>query len=140
GYELAQANLERGASRRTVATPQKRSFLASLFGRDKDSEEAADGATARETAAAPRSVSAKPEIKKPESDKPAAPTRVQVASAAEPVLTNTQPVPLPPRRPIYQIASVESRPAPPVRSLAAPVQLASLSPNEIVSMRGLWDS
>jgi uncharacterized protein YcbK (DUF882 family) len=145
GYELAQADLERGVSRRTVGAPQKRSFLASLFGRDKDSEEVADGASARETAAAaPRGVSAKPEPKKPEPDKPAAPARVQMASAAEPVVTNTQPVqvsvPLPPRRPIYQIASVESRPAPPVRSEAAPVQLASLSPNEIVSMRGLWDS
>ena len=63
-------------------------------------------------------------------------------------MTNAQPaqvpVPLPPRRPIYQIAAAESRPAPPpVRSprrAAAPVQLASLSPNEIVNMRGLWDS
>jgi hypothetical protein len=142
---LAQADLERGVNRRTVGAPQKRSFLASLFGRDKDSEEVADGASARDTAAAaPRGVSAKPESKKPEPDKPAAPARVQMASAAEPVVTNTQPVqvsvPLPPRRPIYQIASVESRPAPPVRSEAAPVHLASLSPNEIVSMRGLWDS
>ena len=121
GYELARADVERGANHRTVAAPQKRSFLASLFGRDKDSEEVADGASARETAAAPRSVSAKSESKKPEPDKPAAPARIQVASAAEPVVTNTQPaqvpVPLPPRRPIYQIAAVESRPAPPpVRS------------------------
>jgi hypothetical protein len=46
---------------------QKRSFLASLFGRDKDSEEVADGASARETAAAARSVSAKPEANKSES-------------------------------------------------------------------------
>ena len=49
GYELAQADLERG--HRTVAAPQKRSLLASLFGRDKDAEEADDNATARESAA-----------------------------------------------------------------------------------------
>ena len=168
GYQMARADIERGANHRTVSEPQKRSFLASLFSPDKDGEEAADGATARESAPAPRSVSAKsearkfesakpepakleiakfetlkPETLKPEINKPAAPARVQVASAAEPVATPAQPVPLPPRRPIYQIASAESQPAPPPRpapSPAAPVQLASLSPNEIVSMRGLWDS
>jgi uncharacterized protein YcbK (DUF882 family) len=147
GYEMARADLERGATRRTVAAPQKRSFLASLFTRDKDSEEIADGASARETPAAPRSVSAKPDSNKadsnkPESDKPAAPGRIQLASAAEPV-ANVQPtlvqVPLPPRRPLYQIGAVETRPAQPARNPGAPVQVASLSPNEIVGMRGLWD-
>ena len=125
-----------------VAAPQKRSFLASLFGRDKDAEEADDNATARETAAAPRGVSAKAEPASLSPASPPLPARVQLASAAEPVVT-VQPVPLPPRRPIYQIAAAESRPAPAARSAApqpAPVQLASLSPNEIVNMRGLWDS
>ena len=75
GYELAQADVERGTNHRTVAALQKRSFLASLFGRDKDSEEVADGASARETAAAARGVSAKSESNKPEPDKPAAPLR-----------------------------------------------------------------
>jgi len=56
GYELAQADLERG--HRTVAAPQKRSFLASLFNRDKDAEEADDNTRARESAPASRSVSA----------------------------------------------------------------------------------
>ena len=42
-------------------TPQKRSFLASLFSRDKDAEETDDNATARETARAPRGVTAKSE-------------------------------------------------------------------------------
>ena len=46
GYELAKADLENG--HRTVAAPQKRSLLASLFGRDKDAEEADDNTTARE--------------------------------------------------------------------------------------------
>jgi hypothetical protein len=142
GYELAQADLERG--HRTVAAPQKRSLLAALFGRrDKDAEEADDNTTARESAPASRSVSAA----KPEANKPATPVRVQLASAAEPVVS-AQPVavPLPPRRPIYQVAAAESRPAPasaPPASApraAAPMQLASLSPNEIVNMRGLWDN
>src|SRR4051812_16440470 len=84
GYALALADIERGANHRTVASPQKRSFLASLFGRDKDTEEVADVATARESAAQPRGVGAKSESKKPDADKPAAPSRVQLASAAEP--------------------------------------------------------
>ena len=134
GYELAQADLERG--HRTVAAPQKRSLLASLFSRDKDTEEADDNTTARESAPASRGVNAA----KSETNKPAAPARVQLASAAEPVVTaQPMPVPLPPRRPVYQIAAAESRPAPAPRA-AAPVQLASLSPNEIVNARGLWDN
>jgi hypothetical protein len=49
-------------------------------------------------------------------------------------------VPLPPRRPIYQVASAESRPAPaPAPRPAAPINLASLSPIDIINMRGLWD-
>ncbi len=50
GYQLARADIERGANHRTVAEPQKRSFLASLFSRDKDAEETDDSTTARETA------------------------------------------------------------------------------------------
>jgi uncharacterized protein YcbK (DUF882 family) len=146
GYELAQADLERG--HRTVAAPQKRSFLASLFNRDKDAEETDDNTATRVTASATRSGNAKSEASKSEPNKieptkPAAPApaRVQVASAGEPVVTNMQPVPLPPRRPIYQIAAVESPPTPaPAPRPAAPVRLASLSPNQIVNMRGLWDS
>src|SRR5438270_9079683 len=111
GYELAKADLENG--HRTVASPQKRSFLASLFSRDKDAEEADDNTVARENAAASRSVTAaKSEATKPDSSKPAAPARVQVASAAEPVVSaQTVAVPLPPRRPIYQVAA-DSQPAP----------------------------
>jgi len=150
GYELAKADIERGANHRSVAEPQKRSFLASLFSRDKDAEEVDDASAARETTAAvSRRANSKPEPSKPEPSKPAAAARVQIASTAESVLT-AAPVPLPPRRPMYQIASVESRPAPVPRQAAvaqaapptkvAPVQLASLSPNQIVGMRGLWDS
>jgi uncharacterized protein YcbK (DUF882 family) len=140
GYQMARADIERGANHRTVSEPQKRTFLASLFSRDKDAEETADSTTARESPGASRGVTAKSEANKPEPSKPAAPARIQVASAAEPVVSAAPAqlvaVPLPPRRPIYQIA--ESRPAP--RRATAPVQLAALSPNEIVHMRGLWEN
>jgi uncharacterized protein YcbK (DUF882 family) len=141
GYHLASADLERG--QRTAAPPQKRSMLASLFSRDKDAEEADDNTTAREAAKAQRSAPAKPA--------PAAPARTVVAAvqtpapaapapavqATAPVVAEA-PVPLPLRRPIYQVATAESRPAPAPRP-AAPINLASLSPNEIINMRGLWD-
>ncbi len=142
GYALAMADIERGANNRTVATPQKRSFLASLFSREKDAEEVDDTSSARESDRASRTTTtaAKPEPTKPW---PAAPVRVQVAAVAEPVVS-AAPVPLPPRRPVLQVAAVaESKPAPvptPRAAPAAPVNLASLSPNQIVSMRGLWDS
>jgi len=45
---------------------------------------------------------------------------------------------MPPKRPIYQVAAVDTRSAPAPRP-AAPINLASLSPNEIINMRGLWD-
>ena len=56
GYQLAKADLERG--HRTVSEPQKRSFLASLFRRDKDAEEAGDNLTARDTASVSRGMTA----------------------------------------------------------------------------------
>jgi uncharacterized protein YcbK (DUF882 family) len=137
GYELAKADIERGD--RGVAEPKKRTFLASLFGRDKDSEEVDDNATARE-ASSGRSVTAKSNTTKPEPSK-LVPARVQVASAAQPVaetpVVSAAPVPLPPRRPIYQIAASEARPAFTPREAAA--QVAELSPNEVVNTRGIWD-
>jgi hypothetical protein len=137
GYQLAKADLERG--HRSVSEPQKRSFLASLFRRDTDAEEVADNQTARDTASVSRGVMAKP-AGKPEADK-AALARTQLASA-EPIVSaaTPMPVPLPPRRPIYQVA--ENRPLPttaPLPPLPPLQQLASLSPNQIVDMRGLWD-
>ncbi|MBX9845433.1 MAG: DUF882 domain-containing protein [Xanthobacteraceae bacterium] len=139
GYQLALADIERG--HRTAATPQKKSFLASLFSRDKDAEEVDDNTTIRETAAAWRNNAAKPAPA-------AAPARTVVAAAQAPAPAATQAsappaatdVPLPPRRPIYQVAAAESRPAPaPAPRPAAPINLASLSPSEIINMRGLWD-
>jgi hypothetical protein len=138
GYQLAKADLERG--HHEVDAPQKRSFLAKLFGRDKDAEEADDNATVRETAS-DRGVTAKAEPSK--AGKPAL---VQLASAGEPVLTATRPVPLPPRRPTptYQLAASDSRPAPappaPAPREAPQLQLAALTPNQIVNTRGMWDA
>jgi uncharacterized protein YcbK (DUF882 family) len=133
GYQLARADLERG--HHEVAEPQKRSFFAKLFGRDKDAEEAEDNAIARETAS-DRGVTAKTEPNKAQPSKPAS---VQVASAGEPVVTATRPVPLPPRRPTYQLAASETRPTPAPRE-APQLQLAALTPNQIVNMRGMWDT
>jgi hypothetical protein len=59
-----------------------------------------------------------------------------LAAVPAPRETPAPVVPLPPRRPIYQIASAESRPATPA---AAPIRVASLSPNDIIKSRGLWD-
>jgi uncharacterized protein YcbK (DUF882 family) len=143
GYQLAKADLERG--HRTVSEPHKRSFMASLFRRDKDAEEADDNVTARESASVSRSVTAQSEAGKSDAKKPEpsklVPARVQLASAAEPVAIGTAPVPLPPRRPFYQVAESQPVPLPLPRAAreTAPVQVAALSPNQIVNLRGLWD-
>ena len=130
GYQLALADLERNGNQRTAPPPKKRSLIAALFGVAQDTEETDDNAAIRQNATVARVAFAKPATPKP------APTPTVVAAAAAPALGST-PVPLPPVRPIYRIASAESRPAPPL--LAAPVKLAALSPNAIVNSRGLWD-
>ena len=147
GYQLALADIERG--HRGATTPQKKSFLASLFSRDKDTEEVDDNTTIRETAAgwrngakpAPAAAPARTIVAAAQAPAPAAPAPAQGAvpqmSAPQAAAAD---VPLPPRRPIYQVAAAESRPAPaPAPRPAAPINLASLSPNEIINMRGLWD-
>ena len=131
GYQLALADLDRNGNQRTAAPPKKRSLIAALFGVAQDAEETDDNAAVRQNAAIPRSAVAKPAKAK------SAPAPTVVASAATPAPGNT-PVPLPPARPIYQIASAESRPAPPL--LSAPVKLAALSPNDIVNSRGYWET
>src|SRR6185312_4932453 len=135
-------DIERG--QRTVSEPQKRSFLASLFRRYKDAEEVEDNASARETASISRGAAAKSETRKSDGNKAEPsklmPARIQLASAAEPVVAAVAPVPLPPRRPLYQVA--ESRPPLPTPAPreAAPIKVAALTPNQIVDMRGLWES
>jgi uncharacterized protein YcbK (DUF882 family) len=162
GYQLALADLERG--HRTAPTPTKqRSLLAGLFGVAMDAEESDDTAAARQNAASRRAAAskseAKPEAKpvrvaeaKPE---PKSETKSESKSEPKPALTRvaalaeSKPapapevvsVPLPPNRPIYQIASAESRPvlAPPPRRPAGSVEVAALSATDVINSRGLWD-
>ena len=150
GYQLALADVERG--HRSAAAPEKKSLLAKLFSRgDKDAEEADDNANVvREPtpSPAPRGViaTAKPAPAAPA----AAPARTMVLAAAAPVPVAesapvtaqqvTAQVPMPPKRPMFQIAAADSQAAAPAPRPAAPINVASLSPNEIINMRGLWDA
>jgi uncharacterized protein YcbK (DUF882 family) len=135
GYELALADQERGVSRRS-SEPRQRNLLASLFGGAQDTEEVDDTASARQRAATPaRRPAAAP-----------APAPEPTAAVAE-----AKPVPLPPTRPTFQVASApttfqvasaESRPvaAPPARpaQAASLVNFAALSPNQVITARGYW--
>jgi hypothetical protein len=132
GYQLALADLQRG--HRSAAEPAKRSFLAKLFGRDQKDDEETEDTTSVKQDTAERGAGAKPAAK---------PARTVVASAAAtaPIAEKTPtvvPVPLPPSRPMYQVASTESEPAPAFTPRRL-INLASLSPNEIINLRGLWE-
>jgi hypothetical protein len=135
GYQLALADLER--AHRSAAPAKKRSFLASLFSREKDAEEVDDNTSARDSAAPARIVTGK--STPAATPAPAAPARTVVASAdpAAPVATAAN-VPLPPRRPMYQIASAEIRPA--FNPREGQPDVASLTATDIINARGLWDS
>jgi uncharacterized protein YcbK (DUF882 family) len=135
GYQLALADLERGGER-TAAPVKKRSLLAALFGMAQDAEESDDNASARQNVAAPRRQATRQATPAPAA--PAVPTRTVVAAATAPA---PEAIPLPPTRPIYEIASAESRPVPaPAPRHVATAQLAALTPNEIINLRGYWDS
>jgi uncharacterized protein YcbK (DUF882 family) len=131
GYQLALADLQRG--HRSAAAPEKRSLLAKLFGGEqKDAEETDDNSSATQDTAANTKSTSKPVSK---------PARTVVASAAMPVADKTPtaaPVPLPPARPMYRVASTDSEPAPAFKPRRL-INLASLSPNEIINLRGLWE-
>jgi uncharacterized protein YcbK (DUF882 family) len=150
GYQLARADFQRGVLHRTAEMPKetkKRSFLAKLFGGAQDAEETDDNASMQQDAAMSPAAAAKP----------AAPARATVVAAAapQPQLEN---VPLPPSRPMYQMASAESRPAPaPIRTAGLlpppppdlppaptfdppPGSSAPNSANDVIVSRGFWDS
>lgn len=131
GYELALADIERG--NRQPAQPRQRSLIASLFGGAQDAEEVGDNDAASRTTAQARRPAATPSTPSP----PTAAATTRVAAAAPPPEVN---IPLPRTRPTYQVAALESRPvpAPAPRAAAAPMNIAALSPNDIVNMRGLW--
>jgi hypothetical protein len=63
---------------------------------------------------------------------------MQLASAGDvmPALSQTQAMPMPRARPMVQMAAADGASTKPL----APIRLASMSPNDIVSSRGLWDS
>jgi uncharacterized protein YcbK (DUF882 family) len=144
GYELAQADAERGVSRRPAEQRPQRSLLAALFsGAQQDAEETADNTATASTPTRPPAVSAARRlapgtpIAAPVTETaavaiPLPPVRptFQIASATE------QRVPAPAPKPIFQIASASEQrvPAPAPRA----VNLASLSPNQIISERGYW--
>jgi uncharacterized protein YcbK (DUF882 family) len=123
GYELAMADAERNGGRRPGAEPtQQRSLIASLFNgfrSQQDPEETADNTSSRQTPAPRRSAT------------------ITATATSVPAAPEVAAVPLPPSRPAYQIASLVERPAAaPVRT--AHVNLAALSPNQIIEARGYW--
>jgi hypothetical protein len=151
GYQLALADLERG--HRTAASPKKRSLLAALFNSPQDAEETDDNASARQastatTPSARRAFAAAtpaPETKAtatavaiPVPEPRPAPARTIVASAApEPLLVA---LPLPRSRPVYEVASTETRLVPvPARRPKSTLNVASLSPSDVITARGFWD-
>ena len=127
GYELALADVERGVAHRPAERPQ-RSLLASLFGNNApDAEEVSDAATARQTAAT---------LRRPAPAAAPTPAPAAVATAAP---EDSRPIPLPPVRPIYQVASAtETRVPAPAPRPSSLTTLASLNANQVISARGYW--
>jgi uncharacterized protein YcbK (DUF882 family) len=122
GYELALADAERNGGRRPGTEPaQKRSLLASLFTGFRgaqDPEETEDNTSSRQSPPPRR----------------AAPAAATAALAPAP----REAVPLPPSRPTYQVAALTERPAPAPAPRQAHIDLASLTPNQIIEVRGYW--
>ncbi len=116
GYELAQADHERGMARRS-SDRKSRTLLASLFNSTPDEDETSDATPA------------------PSRQRSAASVRRQAPPAAETAET-TQPVPLPQSRPTYQVASAESTPVRTLRPASA--FTSSPAPNEVITDRGYW--
>ena len=134
GYELAQADAERGGNRRSAASDHtpKRGLIASLFTgfrSPQDPEETDDNTTTRQIPAPTRRGATTTAAA------PAAPAAAAPAAASPEVAA----IPLPPARPTYQIASANERsvPAPAPRAVRT-TNLASLTPNQIIEARGYW--
>jgi uncharacterized protein YcbK (DUF882 family) len=133
GYQLALADLEHRHGHAAAQPPKRKSLIAALFGVDKNAEEADDAAQASETPAPTQGGAT--------ASKTPVPSRVRIVSADNTPVVQPQPtaVPLPPRRPMFQIAGAASKPAPTPKA-AAPMTVAALSTNDIIRSRGLWDS
>jgi uncharacterized protein YcbK (DUF882 family) len=125
GYELALADAERNGGRRPSSEPaQKRSLIASLFTGFRgaqDPEEAEDNTLSRQS---------------PTPRRAAPPATATTTAALAP--TPREAVPLPPSRPAYQVAALTERPAPAPAPRQAHINLASLTPNQIIEVRGYW--
>ena len=118
GYALALADRERGTTDRLLNRPKARSLLASVLKPAPDDEEAAD------------QVSLKPAV---------TPARSAVASVTPVVAAETaKPVPLPPRRPMFQIATAESRLVTMPKPSGA-MNVAAPTPNDVITLRGYWE-
>ena len=131
GYELALADAERGGSRRSAEQP-KGNLIASLFRGfrgTQDAEETDDNVATRQSPA-PR----RPAAPAATALAPTTPTSAPTATAA---LEEAAPIPLPPSRPTYQIASAPERFVPAPRQVRT-TNLASLTPNQIIEARGYW--
>jgi uncharacterized protein YcbK (DUF882 family) len=139
GYELALADIQRRGNGEDVAAPSKsRSFLASLFGRNKsadDDEEAGNNdATASGGKVIPVALAAADNAK------------AAVTAAAEKLLER---VPLPRAKPAgaasYQVASADTKtvglakPQPDLKPIPSD-EYAPQSPIDIINARGFWDS
>lgn len=115
GYALALADHERSTTDRLTNRPKTRNLLASLFKTTPDDEEVADKTSLQRAPVAPRRAVA---------------SLAPVAPAAD-----VKPVPLPQRRPTFQVASAESRPVP--KPMGA-MRVAVLTPNDVIGLRGYW--
>jgi uncharacterized protein YcbK (DUF882 family) len=128
GYELALADLQNG-NRRPASPTRSRSLIAALFGQTQDTEEESDNVAISQSPAA--------QHREPK-PQPAAAPATQVAAVVPPA--EPAPVPLPRARPTYEVATAESRPAPaPAPRRTEAVNLAALTPNQIVNLRGFWE-
>ncbi len=142
GYELALADIERRGNGEDVAAPSKsRSFLASLFGRNKSAD---DEEEAGNTDAAPTGGKVT-QVAMAAADKAKDAAQATVA-AAERVLER---VPLPRAKPAgamtYQVASADpktvalAKQQPELKPIPAD-EYAPQSPIDIINARGFWDS
>ncbi|CAN5203464.1 DUF882 domain-containing protein [soil metagenome] len=141
GYELALADIERRGNGEDVAAPSKsRTFLASLFGRNKSAD---DEEEAGNSDAAPAGGKVA-QVAMAAADKARDAAQATVA-AAEKVLER---VPLPRAKPAgatYQVASADpktvalARQQPELKPVPAD-EYAPQSPIDVINARGFWDS
>lgn len=141
GYELALADIQRRGNGEDIAAPSKsRTFLASLFGRNKSADDEEESTS--DAAASGGKVT---QVAMAAADKAKEAANATV-SAAEKALER---VPLPRAKPAgaasYQVASADSKtvalakPQPALKPVPAD-EYTPQSPVDIINARGFWDS